>query len=110
MDLFFQYCCLLLCLLAIPTERLAVVSPSAAAFTLSSDDLAVEDDATDMDPVCDTPGCVLAGKNRNTTLFTICPMFVPLFLFSLLMYFPCFFRLGVARLAIMFDRPRRIRK
>lgn len=56
---------ILLCLTVIPTETLAVVSPSAAAFTQSSDDLAEEDSTVDKDSVCDTPGCVLAGENRR---------------------------------------------
>jgi len=43
----------------VPTETLAVVSPSAAAFTQSSHDL--EEQLDDADPVCDTPGCVLAA-------------------------------------------------
>lgn len=46
---------------AMPTETLAVFSPSAAAFTQSSEDLVLEDGATVPDPVCDTSGCVLAA-------------------------------------------------
>nr|CAG4648509.1 EOG090X01U4 [Polyphemus pediculus] len=43
------------------TESLAVVSPSAAAFTQSSSDLAEQSNKED--PICDTPGCVLAAAD-----------------------------------------------
>lgn len=49
------------------SETLAMVSPSAAAFTVSSHEVfdqkepAVKRDVS----VCDTPGCVLAGEGLN---------------------------------------------
>jgi hypothetical protein len=49
-----------------------MVSPSAAAFTVSSHEVLDLDKVAQSDPlaknahdVCDTPGCVLAGKKRK---------------------------------------------
>ena len=69
------------CLSAMPTETLAVFSPSAAAFTQSSEDLVLEDDATVPDPVCDTSGCVLAGE-KSTSQFVYCFPFSLFFFLS----------------------------
>lgn len=45
------------------SETFGMVSPSAAAFTQSDQTDAVEKPVSS-DSVCDTPGCVLAGKKK----------------------------------------------
>ena len=49
------------------SETFGMVSPSAAAFTQSDQTDAV-DKPVNSDSVCDTPGCVLAGKKRYNLL------------------------------------------
>lgn len=53
-------------------ESVAMVSPSAAAFTMSRDELKGhqrEDRELKSESVCDSSGCVLAGKLYNHSLF-----------------------------------------
>ena len=47
--------------LDVTSETFGMVSPSAAAFT-QSDQTEVVDKPSSSETVCDTPGCVLAGK------------------------------------------------
>lgn len=67
-----------------------MVSPSAAAFTVSSHEVLDLDKVTHPEPksaqdVCDTPGCVLAGKNIYSIIFK-----TKLFIFSFVLKRPRF--------------------
>lgn len=49
-----------------------MVSPSAAAFTMSREDLLKGREDRELKPeaVCDSPGCVLAGKTATTLRYS----------------------------------------